>query len=143
MKFGAPVVSRAAAPYKAAEGSVGKPNAVFSYLDTKTFFERSYGTLKPYAITASFMMPQVNDYVDPGKLPEPDVIAKHLSSTVLSESYNPEGCLLESVGSITFGQVSLVLAGGAVALSAHFAPGQPAGNDAQATPIRSVPVASH
>ncbi len=89
------------------------------------------------------MLPQVNDYVDPGKLPEPDVVAKHLSPTVLSESYNPEGCLLESVGSITFGQASLVLVGGAVALSVHFAPGQPAHNDVQAAPPRSVPVATH
>ena len=56
--------------YKKASGDVEKPNTSFAYLDSKAFFERFYGSLKPYAITAAFLMPQVNEYVDLGKLPE-------------------------------------------------------------------------
>ena len=70
--------------------------------------------MKPYALTASFLMPQVNDYVDLGKLPEADTVAKHLSPTVLSQTYDPNGCLTESVGTFTFGQAAAVIAGGAI-----------------------------
>ena len=119
--------------YKAANGEVGKPNVSFSYLDSKAFFERFYGTLKPYALTASFLLPQVNEYVDLGKLPEPDTIAKHLSPTVLSQTYSPDGCRLESVGSFTFGQASVVVIGGAVSAAVPFLP-KPGGEEVLATP---------
>lgn len=121
------------ANYKAASGEVGKPNVSFAYLDSKTFFERFYGTLKPFALTASFLLPQVNEYVDLGKLPEPDTIARHLSPTVLSQAYDPDGCLLESVGSFTFGQASVVLVGGAVGGAMPFMP-KPASDEVLATP---------
>ena len=126
--------------YKTASGAVGKPNSAFAYLDTKTFFERFYGTLKPYAVTAAFLLPQVNDYVDLGKLPEADTVAKHLSATVVSQTYSPEGCLLESVGSVTFGQATVVLVGGAVGAAAPFLP-KHNGDEVQAAPPPAVPLA--
>ena len=127
--------------YKTASGTVEKPNTVFAYLDTKTFFERLYGTLKPYAMTASFLLPQASDYVDFGKLPEADSIAKHLSPTVVSQTYNPEGCLLESVGSVTFGQATAVIVGGAVGAAAPFLPKQN-GDEVQAIPPADAPMAT-
>ncbi len=108
--------------YQAASGEVGKPNVSFGYLDSKTFFERFYGTLKPFALTASFLLPQINDYVDLGKLPEPETVAKHLSPTVLSESYTADGCLYESVGSFTYGQAAAVFVGGAFGAAMQFVP---------------------
>ena len=123
----------ASGAYKAASGEVGKPNVSFAYLDSKTFFERFYGTLKPYAMMASVLLPQANEYVDLGKLPEPETIAKHLSPTVLSQAYNTDGCLLESVGSFTFGQASVVVIGGAVGAAVPFMP-KPNSDQVLATP---------
>ena len=113
--------------YKKASGEVSKPNTAFAYLDSRMFFERFYGALKPYAMTAAFLLPQVNEYVDVSKLPEADVVARHLSPTVLSQTYNPDGCLLESVGSFTFGQAAVVVVGGSVGAAAPFLPKN--GND--------------
>ncbi len=127
--------------YKTATGAVGKPNTSFAYLDSKTFFERSYGTLKPYAMTASFLLPQVNDYVDLGKLPEAETIAKHLSPSVLSQTYNPEGCLLESVGSFTFGQVFTVIVGGSVGVSMSYLP-KANNEEVQVAPHPAAPLAT-
>ncbi len=112
----------ASGTYKSAAGQVAKPNTAFAYLDSKAFFERFYGTLKPYAVTASFLMPKVNDYVDLGKLPEPEVISRHLSPTVLSQTYSPDGCLLESVGSFTFAQATVAVIGGAAGAAVPFMP---------------------
>ncbi len=108
--------------YRTASGQVEKPNTSFAYLDSKTFFERFYGTLKPYAMLGPLLLPQASEYVDLGKLPETDTIARHLSPTVLSQTYNPDGCLLESVGSFTFGQATVVVVGGAITAAAPFLP---------------------
>ncbi len=104
--------------YKTAAASVGKPNLAFAYLDSRPFFERAYGALKPLAMLGSaFMFPHVGDYVDLAKLPEPETISKHLSPTVLSESSDDQGVLLESVGSFTFNQAAVVLPGAAAAIA--------------------------
>ena len=124
--------------YKKSSGDVEKPNTSFAYLDSKAFFERFYGTLKPYAVTAAFLLPQVNEYVDLGKLPEAETVAKHLSPTVLSQTYNPEGCLLESVGSFTFGQATVVIAGGAMGAAAQYMP-KPESEEVEVTPGASEP----
>ncbi len=118
--------------YKKASGDVEKPNTAFAYLDSKTFFERFYGTLKPYAITAAFLMPQVSEYVDLGKLPEAETISRHLSATVLSQTYGPDGCFLESVGSFTFGQATAVVFGGAIGAATQYMP-KPGAEEVDAT----------
>ncbi len=93
--------------YKTAAATVGKPNFVTTYLDTKPLFERTYAALKPLALFgAAFAGPQVNDYVDLGKLPDGDAIAKHLTPIVLSEKADDQGILMESVGPVTFIQAS-------------------------------------
>ncbi len=127
--------------YKAASSEVEKPNTSYAYLDSRAFFERFYGTLKPYAVTAAFLLPQVNEYVDLGKLPESDAIAKHLSPTVLSQSYSADGCLLESVGSFTFGQASAVIVGGAMSAAASYMH-KPGADEASVNPPVAVPLAT-
>ena len=120
--------------YKKTADDVSKANTAYAYLDSRTFFERFYGTLKPYAMTAAFLMPQVNEYVDLSKLPEPEVIARHLAPTVLSQTYSPEGCLLESVGTFTFGQAVAVVSGGAASVASQFAPKKGADDEPDAAP---------
>ncbi len=120
--------------YQKASADVAKANTTFAYLDSRAFFERFYGALKPYATTAAFLVPQVNDYVDLGKLPESDVIARHLSPTVLSQTYSPDGCLLESVGSFTFGQAATVVVGGSVGVAGLYLP-KNRGDETAAAPV--------
>ena len=104
--------------YKASVASVEKPNAVFAYLDTRPFFERAYGALKPWAMIGSaFAFPHIGDYVDLSKLPDADVISKHLSPTVSSESIDDQGMLLESVGSFTLNQAVVIVPGAAAAVA--------------------------
>lgn len=104
--------------YKAALATVSKPNEAFAYLDSKTFFERAYGALKPFAMLGTaFMFPQSGDYVDLAKLPDAETISKHLSPAVLSESSDDAGILLESVGSFTYGEAVVAVAGAAGAVA--------------------------
>ena len=108
--------------YKTAAASVEKPNLAFAFLDARPFFERAYGTLKPLAtLGAALAFPKVGDYVDLAKLPEAGTISKHLSPTVLSESNDDEGILMESVGSFTFNQAAVIVPGvvAAVALPVY------------------------
>ena len=102
--------------YKTAMAAVEKPNVAFAYLDSRAFFERLYGALKPVAMLgAAFVLPQAGEYVDLGKLPPAEAISKHLSPTVLSETSDGQGILLESVGSFTCGEAAVVVVGGSVA----------------------------
>jgi len=52
-------------------------------------------------------MPAMSDYVDVGKLPPPEIVAKHLTPIVSSQIYNGKGYLAESVGPITINQSAL------------------------------------
>ena len=89
--------------YKRSVAALPKADQAFGYLDSKAFFERLYGVLKPAAMFGGALMyPQVNDYVELGKLPDGDVISKHLSPIVLTQSTDDQGTLVESVGPVTF-----------------------------------------
>ena len=104
--------------YKTAAATVAKPSVAFAYLDARTFFDRAYGALKPFAMLGTaFMFPQSGDYVDLAKLPDAETISKHLSPSVFSESSDGAGVLLESVGSFTYGEAAVVVAGAAGAFA--------------------------
>ena len=104
--------------YKTAVASVEKANVAFAYLDSRAFFERAYGALKPLAMLGTaFMFPQSGQYVDLAKLPPAEVISKHLSPSVFSQSSDGQGVLLESVGSFTFGEAAFIIAGGSAAVA--------------------------
>jgi hypothetical protein len=105
-------------PYKTAAAELEKPNLAFSYLDTRTLFERVYGVIKPAALLgAAFLYPQASDYVDLGKLPPTEVISRHLSPTVMSTTLDRQGELIESRGSVTLFQAGFALAGGSAAVA--------------------------
>ena len=107
--------------YKAASALVAKPNAAFAYLDTRPFFERAYGALKPLAMLGSaFLFPHVSDYVDLAKLPQAETISRHLSPTIFSEASDDQGLLLESVGPFTFMQAAIVGPGAIGAIAAPY-----------------------
>ena len=97
--------------YKDSVATVPKGNVASGYLDSRVFFERLYGVLKPAALLGTaFLYPQANDYVDLGKLPDADAISKHLSPIVFSQSSDDQGVLVQSTGPVTFFQAGAGLA---------------------------------
>jgi hypothetical protein len=58
--------------------------------------------------------PDSAKYVDAGKLPNADVIGKHLTPSIYSQSVTSEGTVVESVGTLTFNQVLVGTVGGAL-----------------------------
>jgi hypothetical protein len=107
--------------YKTAVAEVEKPTQAFSYLDTRTLFERVYGVVKPAALLgAAFLYPQANDYLELGKLPPVEAVSKHLSPTVMSATLDSQGELIESTGSVTLFQAGAALAGSSAAVAMPF-----------------------
>jgi hypothetical protein len=104
--------------YKKTAESVVKPTAAYAFIETKTLFERLYGTLRPFLVMwANFMPPDSTKNVDLSRLPSTESIAKHLSPIVYSHAIVEDGAIIESAGSITANQMFLG-AGAAVGLSA-------------------------
>jgi hypothetical protein len=97
-----------------ASQAVSAPTSAFGYLDLKTLFERSYGTLRPFLAMSLAFVPDSGKYVDAGKLPGTDAISKHLSPAVYSQAVTADGTLIESVGPLTFNDVLGVTLGAAV-----------------------------
>jgi hypothetical protein len=57
-------------------------------------------------MSAAFV-PSLSERFDPNKLPPTDVITKHLSPVVASQSYIDGGYRSESAGTITMGQAGI------------------------------------
>jgi hypothetical protein len=100
--------------YQSAAKSVNPPTAIFGFLDLKTFFERSYGTLRPFIAMSLAFNPEAGKYLDASKLPGTETISKHLGPSVYSQSVSPDGTLMESVGPLTFQQILIGGLGGAL-----------------------------
>jgi len=94
--------------------TVGTPTAGFGYLDMKSLFEHSYGTMRPFLAMSLAFSPDSAKYIDAGKLPNAEVIGKHLTPSIYSQSVTSEGTLVESVGTLTFNQVLVGTVGAAV-----------------------------
>jgi hypothetical protein len=99
----------ATANFKTAGSLVPAPRESFAFLDMALFYDRLDTTVRPMLVMAAAFMPAVNEAVDLGKLPAAEVITKHLSPMVASQSYQGEGYLTEMVGPVSVYQVALGL----------------------------------
>ena len=97
--------------FKKAAGWVPTAKQSFTYLDTALLYQRLDAALRPMLVMAAAFVPSVAETVDLGKLPAAEVITRHLSPLVMSQSYSGEGYLLESVGPISVFQA---VVGGAI-----------------------------
>jgi hypothetical protein len=61
-------------------------------------------------LMAAAFVPAVAGSIDPGKLPAPEVITKHLGPIICSQRYDGDGYLAESIGPITLDQLGVGLA---------------------------------
>ena len=100
--------------YQGAAKELGHPTAGFGYLDMKTLFERSYGTLRPLIAMSLAFNQDAGQYLDAGKLPGTETISRHLTPSVYSQSVTADGTLVESVGTLTFNQVLIGAIGGGI-----------------------------
>jgi len=96
--------------YKAAAHLLPAPTNFFAYVDTALLYSRLDASLRPMLLMAAAFAPAVAGSIDPGKLPAPEVITKHLSPIVSSQRYDRNGYVAESIGPITLDQLGIGLA---------------------------------
>jgi len=116
--------------YKGADRLLPAPTNFFAYIDTAQLYSRLDASLRPMLLMAAAFVPAVAGSIDPGKLPAPEVITKHLSPIVSSQRYDGDGYVAESIGPITLDQLGIGVAifssfGAAAARQTGF--GTPAG----------------
>ena len=96
--------------YKGADRLLPAPTNFFAYLDTAQLYSRLDASLRPMLLMAAAFVPAVAGSIDPGKLPAPEVITKHLSPIVSSQRYDVDGYMAESIGPITLDQLGIGVA---------------------------------
>ena len=97
--------------FQNAERAVPPARQAFTYLDPALLYTRVDATIRPMLFMGAAFLPGIAETVDLNKLPNPEVITKHLSPIVMSQSYDQDGYLAESVGPITVYQAILGLGG--------------------------------
>jgi hypothetical protein len=105
--------------FQTAERMVPAPKQAFAYVDPALLYTRLDAALRPMLLMAAAFMPSVNDNVDLRKYPAPEIITRHLSPIVMSQNYERDGYVTESVGPITFYQT--IGGGTAVGAASAFA----------------------
>jgi len=93
--------------FQNAERSVATPQQAFAYVDPALIYTRFDATLRPVLVLGAAFLPGIADTVDLSKLPPADVITKHLSPIVMSQSYDRDGYLAESIGPVPLYQTVL------------------------------------
>ena len=104
--------------YKSAVRAVPPPTDAVVYVDTALLYSRLDAALRPMLLMSAAFMPAISDYVDVGKLPQPEMVIKHLSPIVSSQRYDGDGYVTESIGPVTL-DIGLGLPAVVWALSRH------------------------
>ena len=102
--------------FRAASKLVPEPQQMFAYIDLAMLYARLDATLRPILQMSAAFVPSLSERFDPNKLPPTEVITKHLTPVVASQSYADGGYRSESAGTITIGQAAI--AGGAAYVGA-------------------------
>jgi len=107
-------------PFQNAERAVPTAQQAFVYLDPALVYARFDTSLRPLLAMGAAFLPAVSDTVDLSKLPPADVVAKHLSPIVMSQSYSGDGYLAESVGPVPLYQTVIGAVTTGIAASAIY-----------------------
>jgi hypothetical protein len=97
--------------FRDASRQVPAGESAFNYVDTRLLFERTDASLRPLLLMGAAFSPALGKNVDPAKLPPQEAIAKHLSPIVMSQRYEKEGYVTESLGPVTFRAATIGLVG--------------------------------
>jgi hypothetical protein len=101
---GGPSELGAARNFQIAERAVPTAQHAFVYVDPALVYARVDTSLRPLLAMGAAFLPAVSDTVDLARLPPADVVTKHLTPIVMSQSYRGDGYVAESVGSVPFYQ---------------------------------------
>jgi hypothetical protein len=93
--------------FQNAERSVPTAQQAFAYVDPALIYTRFDSTLRPVLVMGAAFLPGIADTVDLSKLPPVDVITRHLSPIVMSQSYDRDGYVAQSVGPVPLYQTLL------------------------------------
>ncbi|HSV63521.1 MAG TPA: DUF3352 domain-containing protein, partial [Chthoniobacterales bacterium] len=77
--------------YQNADRAVATPQQAFVYLDPALIYARFDTSLRPLLAMGAAFLPALSDTVDVSKLPPAEIVARHLSPTVMSQSYRGDG----------------------------------------------------
>jgi hypothetical protein len=114
----------------------------FTYVDTALLYSRLDTALRPMLVMSAAFMPNIAQNIDLAKLPAPDVITRHLSPTVISQNYEGDGYVSESIGPLPTHQAVLgfaVATGAGAALYQRQLDGGGAASDPLAAPTPAMP----
>jgi hypothetical protein len=123
--------------FKDAETLVPAAKQGFAFVDTALLYTRLDAALRPMLLMGAAFMPAISDAVDLSKLPAPEVITKHLTPIVMSQTYAGDGYVTESAGPITFTQLATGVA--AISIGAAMFYHQQAPNGLLAQPLLNAP----
>lgn len=90
--------------FRTAEGLVPIAKQSFTYIDTALLYQRLDSALRPMLVMAAAFVPKIAETVDLSKLPPAEVIMKHLTPIVTSQSYQSDGYVTESIGPVSICQ---------------------------------------
>ena len=96
--------------FRDAAGQVPPADSAFNYVDTRLFYERADAAARPLLLMGAALFPGLAQTVDFSKWPAPEAIAKHLSPIVMSQRYDDDGYVTESVGPVTLREATIGLA---------------------------------
>jgi hypothetical protein len=128
--------------FQNAERGIPTAQQAFVYVDPALFYARFDVTLRPLLAMGAAFLPGVADTVDVSKLPPADVIAKHLSPTVMSQSYQGDGYVSESIGSVPLYHAVMAAVGAGVAAMTFYHPQEKDDRAPDTTPTLSLPTPS-
>jgi len=98
------------AVFRDAVGQVPPAESAFNYVDTRLFYERADAAARSLLLMSASLYPALAQTLDFSKWPAPETIAKHLSPIVMSQRYDHDGYVTESVGPVTFREATIGLA---------------------------------
>ncbi|HEY3661534.1 MAG TPA: hypothetical protein VGL24_00095 [Chthoniobacterales bacterium] len=101
--------------------------SAFNYVDTRLLYERIDAAVRPLLLMGATFYPALGKTVDLAKFPPPEAIGKHLSPIVMSQRYEKDGYVTESVGPVTFREATVGLAGAVGGMFIYFQNGLKAG----------------
>jgi len=72
------------------------------YLDPALVYARFDTSLRPLLAMGAAFLPALSDTIDVSKLPPAEIVARHISPTVMSQSYRGDGYVAESSDQFLF-----------------------------------------
>lgn len=128
--------------FREAAAQVPAADSAFSYVDTRLLFERADAAVRPLLLMSAAFSPTLGKNIDPANFPPPEAIAKHLSPIVMSQRYQNDGYVTESVGPVTFREATIGLAGLLGGAFIYFQEGLKRGGFAPTSPANPSPSAA-